>query len=190
MNSLRVFAILLAASVVSSAGAAESKPAETKPTAPPSATATDLARALVPKDSWAAGVTQISQGVQQQMQSHPGSTLHYPPDFPEKIRAEVEKILPYDEFIALHAQQLSTRFSEAEMKDVLAFYRTPAGKKWQDDMPKATQAVSQETQKRFQQKMPDVMTRLAGMAQGSKAGGKATSGSPHGTAPPTKGGGK
>lgn len=189
MNALRLLAAVLAASCMSLAAAAESKPAAVpKATAAPSATATEVARALVPKEGWAAGVTQISQGIQQQLQSHPGASLRYPADFPDKIRAEVEKVLPYDEFVSMHASQLASTLSETELKEVLAFYRTPTGQKWQRDVGKVSQAVSQETQKRFSQKMPEVMSRLGGMAKApaasGKDGGKGTSASPHGTAAP------
>ena len=166
MNAPRLVALLLTLSVFPVAQAAESSPAPKPNSASaPSATATELARILVPKESWTAGVNQLSQNVQQQMQSHPGASLHYPADFQDKVRGEVEKILPYDEFVAMHARQLATAFSDDEMKDVLAFYRTPAGRKWQLDYGKVSQAVSTETNKRFEQKMPEVMSRLGKMAQ-------------------------
>ena len=166
MNAPRLAALLFAITLVPLAQAAESSPAPKPNSASaPSATATELARMLVPKESWTAGVNQLSQNVLHQMQSHPGSSLHYPADFPEKVRGEVEKILPYDEFVAMQARQFATTFSDDEMKDVLAFYRTPTGQKWQRDNGKVSQAVATETNKRFEQKMPEVMSRLAKMAQ-------------------------
>lgn len=176
-------ALVVAAAVATSSQALSAEPAAAEPKSAPaaapaatatpaSATATELARLLVPKESWSAGVGQISQNVQQQMQSHPGASLHYPADFPQKVRAEVEKVMPYDEFVGLHAKQLSASFAEPELKEVLAFYRTPAGQKWLRDSGKSSQAVAAETQKRFGAKMPELMSRLAGMAKPPAGSGK------------------
>lgn len=182
MNAPRLLALLVAMFLCHAAQAAESSPAPKQDGAQaPSATATELARMLVPKESWTAGVDQLSQNVQHQMQSHPGSSLHYPADFQDKVRGEIEKILPYDEFVAMHARRLATSFSDAEMKEVLAFYRSPAGQKWQRDSAQVSQAVATETNKRFEQKMPDVMSRLAQMAREPAESSDASKGTTNGT---------
>jgi hypothetical protein len=164
--------------------------AETSHPAAATAPAKELAHLLVPKETWAAGVDQITANVQQQLLSHPGANLRYPADFPQKVRAEVEKIVPYDEFVSMHATQLSTAFSDSELKDVLAFYRSPTGQKWQRDLPKTSQPVAAETQKRFSERMPEVMSRLGAMAQSSDAGTSKSAGTPHGHPTPEKSSGK
>jgi hypothetical protein len=124
-------------------------------------TAADVARLTVPRETWAQGVQTIAQDAQGRLQSHPGKKLQYPPEFEKKVRAEVEAVLPYDELIGMHAKELSARFTEAELEGLLAFYRTPAGQKYLKVMPAVSESVSKQTEQRFQQKMPEVMQRLA-----------------------------
>ena len=136
--------------------------------------ASEVARLLVPREAWAQGVQQLAQDAQSKLQSHPGSKLQYPPDFAGKVRSEVEAVLPYDELVGMHAKELGARYSEQELKELLAFYRTPTGQKFLKVMPAATESVSRQTQQRFEQKMPEVMKKLAQLA---KADSNASSGS-------------
>ncbi len=130
--------------------------------AEPKGTAADVARLTVPRETWAQGVQALAQDAQARLQSHPGSKqLQYPPGFDAKVRAEVEAVLPYDELVGMHAKELSSKFTEQELKDLLAFYRTPAGQKYLKVMPAVAETVSKQTQQRFEQKMPEVMQRLA-----------------------------
>ncbi|HEX9053243.1 MAG TPA: DUF2059 domain-containing protein, partial [Anaeromyxobacter sp.] len=125
------------------------------------ARATDIARLVLPKDEWSRAVDMLSQDVQARLQGHPGSQLKFPPDFGAKVHGEVAKALPYDELVAMHAKALSGAFSEAELTDLLAFYRTPLGEKSLKVLPTVTGNVAQQTQARFEQKMPEIMQRLS-----------------------------
>ncbi len=136
-----------------------------QPEAPPSATAQDLARLLVPKEKWALGLQQLGMVVQQNLEGHPGSKLQYPSDLPTRIRAEVEAALPYNDLLGMHAKELSSSYTEPELKELSGFFRTPVGKKWLEVQPKTTQAVTVSMQQRFDQKLPDVMKKLAQLAK-------------------------
>lgn len=135
-------------------------------------TAADVARLTVPRETWAQGVQTIAQDAQGRLQSHPGKTLQYPPEFEKKVRAEVEAVLPYEELVGIHAKELSARFTEPELKDLLAFYRTPAGQKYLKAMPAVSESVAKQTQQRFEQKMPEVMQRLSKMSTTPAPAGK------------------
>ncbi|WP_242370834.1 DUF2059 domain-containing protein [Anaeromyxobacter sp. SG26] len=154
------------------------KPVELKPSAG------ELARVLMPKKTWEAGLGALSKNVQAQMQMHPGAKLEYPKDFDKQVRSELEAALPYDALLDLHAKELSAGYTEPELKDLLAFYKTPTGQKSLEVMPTVSQKIAMQTQQRVQAKMPEIMERLAGKVKGP-AGAKT---SPHGAMPPGHGG--
>jgi hypothetical protein len=158
-------AALLPLLVLSSAQAADTAPATAAPPAaapvPIKAGAPDLARLLVPKEAWSRSMGMLAQDTQQRLQSHPGSQLTFPADFPAKVRAEVETALPYDELIALHAQELSGAYTAPELADLVAFYRAPTGQKFLKVMPEISARVEQATRQRMEKRMPEVLTRLS-----------------------------
>lgn len=123
--------------------------------------AVELARLVVPRDDWSRAIDMLSQDAQSRMQGHPGSKLEFPADFGARVRGEVQKILPYDDLIAMHARELSARYADGELSELLAFYKTPVGQKSLKELPLVAEKVGQQSQQRFEQKMPDVMKRLA-----------------------------
>jgi hypothetical protein len=146
------------------AAPAKAAPPAAAPAAP-SAAAQDLARVLFSKEQWTAAVQQLSGIVQRNLEGHPGRKLQYPADLPTRIRTEVEGVIPYDELVNVHAKELSASLTEPELKELVAFYGTPVGKKWMQAQPRVTDSVNGETQRRLQQKMPDVMKKLGGLAK-------------------------
>ena len=172
---------LLAAAALASSTIAAAAPAP----APPPAQASELARQLVPKEMWAKALDQLGQNVRARLEGHPGSALKYPADLPSKIRTELETVLPYEDLVGMHAKQIGSSYTEPETKELLAFFRTPAGKKWLAVQPTAFENVSAETQKRFEEKLPAILQRLAKEAQ--PPAGAASKPPAHGAkAPPAK----
>jgi hypothetical protein len=160
MKAIRLIAAVAASSallLVGSASAAEP--------AAPSASAQELAKLLVPKETYAIGMKQLADVVQANLQRHPGANLQYPADLPTKARSEVEAALPYDDLVGMHAKELGKAYTEQEMKELSTFVRSPIGKKWLEAQPKVSEAVALETQQRFGQKMPDIMKKLAALAK-------------------------
>lgn len=138
------------------------------PAAKPKAAATEvkpsageLARVLMPKKTWDEGLGALAKSVQGRMQSHPGAKLEYPADFGKQVRAELDAALPYEALLQLHAKELSAAYSEQELKDLLAFYRTPTGQKSLQAMPAVSEKVAIQTQQRVEGKMPAIMEKLA-----------------------------
>jgi uncharacterized protein len=159
VNPLRLAAALVVFSLSSGAALA----------AEPKGTAADIARLLVPKETWAAGLAQLAQNVQGRLQSRPGPQLQYPPEFPAKVRSELEVVLPYDDLVGMHAQALSASYTEPELKNLLAFYRSPLGQKWLKVSPGLSDKVAGETQQRMEKQMPAVMERLGKLAKAPAA---------------------
>ena len=163
MNSFRLAAALVVFALSSGAAIAVE----------PKGTAAEIARLLVPKETWSVGIAQLAQNVQGRFQSHPGAQLQYPSDFPAKVRGELEAALPYGDLVGMHAQALSATYTEPELKDLLAFYRSPLGQKWLKVTPGISEKVAGDTQQRMEKQIPAVMERLGKLA---KAGAPAKSG--------------
>jgi hypothetical protein len=156
-------ALVLSLLVHLPARAAEA-PAAPAPAQAPAAVkpqATELARLMVTKEDWSRGMEMIAKSSQGQMQGHPGSKLTFPPDFGAKVRAEVDKVLPYEELLGLHARELSALYTEKELVDLVAFHRSPLGQKYLKVSPEEAEKVAMQMQQRFQQKMPEIMQRLS-----------------------------
>ena len=138
-------------------------PVEVKPSAG------ELARVLMPKKTWDDGLSALAKDVQGKMQMHPGAKLEFPADFGKQVRAELDAALPYDALLALHAKELSAGYTEQELKDLLAFYKTPTGQKSLQTMPVVSEKVAIQTQQRVESKMPAIMEKLSAKV---KQGGK------------------
>jgi hypothetical protein len=181
--------LVVAVAALSSLSFASRATAATPAATSAPAAAQDAARLLVPRETWAAGVQQLAAVVQRNLEGHPGSKLQYPSDLQSKVRAEVEAALPYEALVGMHAKELAGTYTEAELKELIAFFGAPVGKKWLQVQPKASEAVALETQRRVEQKMPEIMTKMGQLAQPPassphKAGAPASS--PHKAGEPGK----
>ncbi len=168
MNRVSIAAAALSLLVNLPARAADAPtpaPAAAKPAAPApvavSPKATELARVMVPREDWSRFMEGMTKETQRQMQSHPGSKLTFPADFEGKVRAEIEKVLPYDDLIAMHATELSAAYTEQELTDLIAFQKSPLGQKYRTVSPQEGDKVVAQSQQRFAERMPGVMQRLA-----------------------------
>jgi hypothetical protein len=139
--------------------------------------ATELAQIMIPKSLWSQNLDGIGQQAQMQLASHPGSNLQYPADFQKTVKAELDKAFPYDEMIGSHAKELAASYTDAELKELLAFYRSPTGAKWLKTSGEVQGKADMATQQRLQERMPDIMMRLAKLG---KPGPAAASGMPAG----------
>ncbi|ABS27102.1 DUF2059 domain-containing protein [Anaeromyxobacter sp. Fw109-5] len=177
---LAVAALLLtlAAPALAADPAPPAKPAESKPAAAAAVKpgASDLARVLMPKKTWDDGLAALAKNVQAQMTMHPGgSKLQVPADLNKQIRTELDQALPYEALLDMHAQELSAAYTEPELKDLLAFYKTPVGQKSLTTMGTVSEKVSMRTQERIESKMPDIMKKV-GSSVKAPAGKKAPAG--------------
>lgn len=127
--------------------------------------AEELARLLMPKKTWDEGLQSLARSVQARMQTHPGANLQYPPDFPKKVRAELDAVLPYETLVQMHTKQLGASYTEPELKELIAFYRSPTGQKSLQVMPQVSEKVSLETEQRVNAQLPKIMERLGAMAK-------------------------
>jgi hypothetical protein len=134
VRALRTGALIVALGMFAS-GAGAQAPAPKGP--PPAAAQVQLARDIID----ASGAARAFDGVIPTiMQQAYGSFLQSNPDLQKPlveainaIRGDFEKRQP--EVVAMMAQAYASHFTEAELKELLAFYRSPTGKKLVTELP-------------------------------------------------------
>jgi hypothetical protein len=167
-----------------SAPAAKPAPAPAAKPAPAKPAATELARLLMPKKTWAEGIDRLGDMVQSRMSMRPGQQVEFPKDFKSKAKAELEAVLSYDELIGLHAKELGAAFTDGELADLTAFYQSPTGQKALVKMGDVQNTVGLETQKRIEGAMPGITKKLSALVKVSPAKEGKSMGGATGAKPP------
>lgn len=132
----------------------------------PSGPSGELAALLVPKTTWTAFVDALARELQASLESpHPGAKVEYPADFSARVRKEVEGALPYETLLGFQAKELAASFTEQELRELLAFHRSPTGRKALESLPAMQQRVAAQTQQLMATKGPAIMERLTKLAK-------------------------
>lgn len=133
-RALRVGALTIALGMLAS-GAFAQQPAPKGP--PPSAAQVQLARDIIDASGAARAFDGIIPSIMQQAYA---SFLQQNPDLQKPlveaitaIRGDFEKRQP--EIVALMATAYASHFTEAELKELIAFYRSPTGMKLVKELP-------------------------------------------------------
>jgi hypothetical protein len=133
----------------------------------------------MPRETWSEGVERLARGVQSSLESpHTGAKVQYPADFPARVRAEVEGALPYETLLGMHAKEITATFTEAEIRQLLEFQRSPVGQKARTALPAMHERVAAQVQKQVEGKMPGIMERLSKLAKMPEGGAKMPAGHP------------
>jgi len=69
-------------------------------------------------------------------------------------------MLDWDSVKDVYVDIYTEVFSEAELKEITAFYQTPLGKKMLQKMPELIKSTVQKTQAMMQQKIPEIQRKL------------------------------
>lgn len=117
--------------------------------------ARELATIVVSEKTWSDMIDQTLAAIVAATQ---GKQL--PPDFEPKARQALREVMPYDYLLGLQVEMQAKYYSVSEMKDLIAFYRTPTGQKAIRIMPALTAEVAGRTQVKLQTELPVVMERL------------------------------
>jgi hypothetical protein len=154
MKHLRLAAALLLASSIIG-GAALAQPA-------PSASAIATARDLVVTKGGNAMFDPVIVSVVQQTK---GALLQTNPQLAKDLndvatQVQSEFASRRDELLTYAAKQYADRFSEQELKDMLAFYKSPLGKKMSNVEPQVLDATFEYIQQWGQKVSEDVMNRF------------------------------
>jgi hypothetical protein len=160
-RALVVAAALVAAA--SPAGADVPAPAQ-------NALAVELSTLVMPRANWertSAGVAdQTRQYIEASIRQGGGEV---PPEFAARFTEEFRSLYAYEEIVDIQAGLLVKYYSEGELRELLAFYRSPLGQKAIRIMPEVTQDVNGQIMAILQQRMPALMERLRPVFEAPKA---------------------
>jgi hypothetical protein len=151
--ALRAGALLLALAAFASPAAAQTTPAPAT---------VQLAREVV----IAIGATRAFDGVVPSiLQQSLGVFVQQNPDLQKELTETVKGLAPdfekrVGEIIDIIARVYATRFSEAELKDILAFYRSTTGKKMVSQLPAVLEESYVKTQQWGGKLSEEVVQRL------------------------------
>jgi len=138
--------LLLAMAVSAAASAAGS----TRPSAE------QLVRHILPREQYSAMMQQMSQqaiSAMRQQGSNPSA------DEGQRFQAAIQEALPYDELIQISARVYSTHFTDREIGDILAFYKTPTGAKLTRELPAISGDSMREASQIIQSRMPKLLAK-------------------------------
>jgi hypothetical protein len=80
-----------------------------------------------------------------------------------KANAALDQAIGWNKLKPDMVKLYTTNFSESELKDLVAFYKSPLGKKVLEKMPQLTQQSAQMTQAKLESAVPVVNKLLADM---------------------------
>src|SRR5262249_32065433 len=90
------------------------------------ALALELVALVQPESSYRASIEQMTDQMLPQMDAQArASGKALPPDFRKKFIAMMEDVTPYDESIEWASELYAQRFTASELKQLIAFYKTP-----------------------------------------------------------------
>ncbi|HWO13307.1 MAG TPA: DUF2059 domain-containing protein [Polyangiaceae bacterium] len=122
----------------------------------PKNTARELTQLMLPKDGYQKMMQQMSEGMVQGM-SRGGTQL--PKDFPAKMMTVVQEALPYEEQVDFMTKVYASRFTDAELKDMIAFYKTPTGGKLVRELPGIMRESALWASQLLPQRLPELMKK-------------------------------
>ncbi len=158
MNRLLVLAVLLVGAVPAGASAGDAVPV-----------AVELSRLTMPEDNWNKMMRDTSEQTRQYVEAsirQAGGTL--PPEFAARFAEEFGRIYTYQEIMDIQAGLLVKHYTDAELRELLAFYRTPLGRKAIRIMPEVMADVNGQVMAMLQQRMPAMLERLKPIFEGVK----------------------
>jgi hypothetical protein len=122
----------------------------------PREAAVELATLMVPRETYRQTIHQLAQGLIAGAQNS-GQVM--PADFGSQIEAVVAEALPYDEQVRLTADVYASRFSEAEINELGAFYKTPTGTKLVKELPAVTEDLGTKLGSLLPERLPALMKK-------------------------------
>lgn len=126
--------------------------------------ALSLSKIMLTDDMYSQMLDQMSAGIAQSMASSGGKV---PPDFPEKMAKVVREALPRSDLLQFNAEVYGSRFSDAELQQIIDFYKTPTGSKILREMPSVMREVMLKVGGLLPQRLPALMKKHGMLPQGS-----------------------
>ncbi len=138
-----------------------------------------VARAVFPRESWKRFMAQASTELTEQIAETGKGQIELAPGFADRLRERYEQLVPYEEMLSYQARLLESRYSKAELRRLLVFYRTPLGRKSFPFMHDLLSSSMQRAQVQVQNGLSEALAQLRPLVRKlpSAGDGEAQSGS-------------
>lgn len=120
------------------------------------ALALSLSKIMLTDEMYSQMLEQMGAGIAQSAGSAGGKL---PPDFAEKMGRVVREALPRNDLLQFNAEVYARRFSDAELQQIIDFYRTPTGSKILREMPSVMREVMLKVGGLLPQRLPALMKK-------------------------------
>lgn len=120
-------------------------------------TTMELVQLVTPKETYRGIVDQMTKQMLASMRQS-GATL--PPDVDKKMGQVIEIALPYEDLATWTVDIYVTRFTTDEIKQLIAFYKTPVGRKASKMIPEISGEVGQKMGPLLMQRLPEAMKKV------------------------------
>lgn len=119
-----------------------------------------LVELVQPESSYRAGLQQMTEQMVPSLEAQAratGRTL--PPDYRERMNAVLLEVVPYSEMKQWSAEIYAQRFTVPELKELLAFYRTPVGRKLASKLPEIMGEAGKKISVVLPERLPGALKR-------------------------------
>jgi hypothetical protein len=117
----------------------------------------ELVKLVTPAETYQAILQQTSRQLLASMQQ---SGVPLPPDIDSKLVQAVMEALPYDELTSWTVEVYAPRFTSDEIRELIAFYNTPTGKKVATLVPEISGEVGKKMGPVITQRLPAAMKKV------------------------------
>lgn len=112
---------------------------------------------VTPRETYQAMLSQITH---QMLGSMAQSGAKPPADAEAKMTKAVLEAVPYDDLVSWTVEIYATRFSTEEIRQLIAFYKTPVGKKASKLLPEISGEVGKKMGPIMMQRLPAAMKKV------------------------------
>jgi uncharacterized protein len=116
-----------------------------------------LVKLVTPPETYQAMTEQMTKQMIASMQQ---SGAKFPPDAESKLKQAVMEALPYDDITSWTVEIYVTRFTTDEIKQLIAFYQTPIGRKSARLLPELSGEVGKKMGPVITQRLPEAMKKV------------------------------
>lgn len=117
----------------------------------------ELVQLVTPLETYQGIINQMNQQMLASMQQSGAKGM--PPDAAAKMGKAVAEVLPYKDLTAWTVEIYSARFTTEEIRQLIAFYKTPVGKKAARMLPEISGEVGKKMGPIMMQRMPAALKK-------------------------------
>ena len=133
------------------------------------AVALQLVELVQPESSYRAGLQQMMDQMIPSLEAQARATgKPLPPDYRQRMNAVLLEVVPYQELKQWSAEIYAQRFTVPELKEMLAFYRTPVGRKLASKQPEIMGEAGKKMSVVLPERLPGALRRHGLIGGGSE----------------------